>query len=113
MKLVQPIRSQELIDRLSEELQEMNEKYFIMFTIGITSGLRISDILNIKVKDIKRNYIQIIEKKTDKPRVFKLNEFTKELCLNFIEDNNLKDDDYVIYSNKKDSEGKDVRISGQ
>ena len=113
MKLVQPIRSQELIDRLSEELQEMNEKYFIMFTIGITSGLRISDILNIKVKDIRRNYIQVVEKKTDKPRTFKLNEFTKELCIDFIEANNLKDNDYIIYSNKKDSEGNIKPISRQ
>lgn len=113
MKLVQPIRSQELIDKLSEELLQMNEKYFIMFTIGITSGLRISDILNIKVKDIKRNYIQVLEKKTEKQRTFKLNEFTKELCLNFIEANNLKDDDYIIYSNKRDSEGNTKPISRQ
>lgn len=113
MKLVQPIRSKEVINELGDILREMNEKYYVMYRIGITSGLRISDILNIKVSDIKRNYIQVLEKKTDKSRIFKLNSKTKELCMEFIEANKLKDNDYVIYSNKKDSDGNIKPISRQ
>ena len=113
MKLVQPIRSKDIINEFGAELKKMNEKYFIMFRIGVTSGLRISDILNIKVKDIKSNYIQVIEQKTQKSRIFKLNSKTKSLCMDFIEANNLKDDDYIIYSNKKDSEGNIKSISRQ
>ena len=66
MKLVQPIRSKEAINEFGEELKKMNEKYFVMFRIGVTSGLRISDILNLKVKDIKKERISIVEKKTKK-----------------------------------------------
>ena len=105
MKLVQPIRSKDLINEFGNVLKEMNDKYFVMFRIGVTSGLRISDILNIKVSDVKRNYIQITEKKTDKNRIFKLNSKTKSLCMDFIEANNLNDDDFLIFSNKKDSQG--------
>ena len=113
MKLVQPIRSKEAISQFGEELKKMNEKYFVMFRIGVTSGLRISDILNLKVKDIKKEYISIVEKKTKKNKDFKLQSKTKKLCMDFIEANKLKDDDYIIYSNKKDSEGNMKPISRQ
>ena len=113
MKLVQPIRNKDLVNKLGEVLKEMNEKYFVMYRVGITSGLRISDILNIKVKDVKSNYIQVVEQKTQKNRIFKLNSKTKKLCMDFIEANNLKDDDYIIYSNKKGSKGNIKPISRQ
>lgn len=113
MKLVQPIRNKDLINQLGEILKGMNDKYYIMYRIGVTSGLRISDILNIKVCDVKRNYIQVLEQKTKKTRIFKLNSKTKSLCMDFIEANNLSDDDYIIYSNKKDNEGNIKPISRQ
>lgn len=113
MKLVQPIRSKDLINEIGEVLKDMNEKYYVMFRIGVTSGLRISDILNLKVKDIKKEYIDIVEKKTDKTKTFKLQSKTKKLCMDFIEANNLKDNDYIIYSNKRDSEGNTKPISRQ
>lgn len=113
MNLVQPIRNKDIVNQFGLELQSMNDKYFVMFRIGVTSGLRISDILNLKVSDVKTNYIQIVEKKTSKAKVFKLNSKTKQLCLDFIEANDLGDDDYLIYSNKKDSNGNMKPISRQ
>ncbi|MGL5713410.1 MAG: tyrosine-type recombinase/integrase [Paraclostridium sp.] len=105
MNLVQPIRSKESIDELGQILRNADEKYFVMYRIGLTSGLRISDILTIKAKDVKRNYIQVIEKKTSKLKVFKLNSKTKQLCIDFVEKKNLGDEDYIVYSRKKDKEG--------
>ena len=113
MKLVQPIRNKDIVNKFGEELKQMNDKYFIMFRIGVTSGLRISDILKLKVSDVKVNYIQIKETKTKKTQVFKLNSKTKQLCMEFIEANDLKDDDYLIYSNQKDSKGNMKAISRQ
>ena len=86
MKLVQPIRNKHTVDIFGEELKKKNKKYYVMYRIGLTSGLRISDILNLKVSDIKKNYIQIIEKKTSKSKIFKLNSRTKALCIEFIEE---------------------------
>ena len=83
MKLVQPIRNKDIVNKFGEELKQMNDKYFIMFRIGVTSGLRISDILKLKVSDVKVNYIQIKETKTKKTQVFKLNSKTKQLCMEF------------------------------
>lgn len=113
MKLVQPIRNKDVVNTFGLELKEMNDKYYVMFRIGVTSGLRISDILNIKVSDVKKNYIQIKECKTKKTQVFTLNSKTKALCMEFIEANDLKDNDYIIYSNKKDTQGNIKPISRQ
>lgn len=102
MNLVQPIRSRMQVEEIGNVLLEHNEKYFVMWRVGVTTGLRISDILNLQVKDVKnRDRVVITEKKTDKAKVFALNNKTRKLCEEFIEKNNLKDDDYLIYSNKK------------
>lgn len=34
-------------------LKDMDEKYYVMLMIGINSGIRVSDILKLKVKDVK------------------------------------------------------------
>lgn len=49
---VQPIRDKELVRAISKRLDDKNPKYKIMFLIGIYTGLRISDILSLKIKDI-------------------------------------------------------------
>lgn len=105
MNLVQPIRSRYLIEQLGTELRAFNEKYYVMYRIGLTSGLRISDILGIKAKDVKKNYIEITEKKTGKKKIFKLNSRTKQLCLEFVEKEGLRDEDFIIYSCFRTEEG--------
>lgn len=113
MKLVQPIRSREQINEIGELLLEHNEKYFVMWRVGVTTGLRISDILKLQVKDIRgKDRISLVEKKTGKSKNFILNYKTKMLCEDFIERNKLEDEDYLIYSNKKNN-GKSKGISRQ
>lgn len=40
----------------------------MLFVTGINSGLRISDILNLRVGDVKRSYFNIKEQKTSKAK---------------------------------------------
>ena len=53
MNAVQPIRDKEKIQEILRFLREWNYKYYLMFLMGIRSGLRISDILKLKVKDVR------------------------------------------------------------
>ena len=56
----------------------------MIFLIGINCGLRISDILNLNVGDVKNKiYIDIIEKKTKKPKRFPINTKLKPLFEKF------------------------------
>lgn len=51
-----------------------------MFLLGIYTGLRISDILRLRVKDVSGSHISIREKKTNKQkRIFMAAELKKEL----------------------------------
>lgn len=82
---VEPIRDKELVRECMEYLKCKNEKYYIMFCIGIFTSLRISDILQLKVRDVYcKNRISIKQKKTKKyidiPINNELKKILKEYC---------------------------------
>ena len=82
---VEPIRDKELIRECMEYLKLKNEKYYIMFCIGIFTSLRISDILQLKVRDVYcKNRISIKQRKTKKyidiPINNELKKILKEYC---------------------------------
>jgi integrase len=78
---VEPIRDKDKIEEIAKYLKNNNTRNYIMFGIGIYSGLRISDILKLKVRDVKsRDVITIREVKTKKLKTFAINpNFKKEL----------------------------------
>lgn len=74
MNYVEPIRDPEIVHDLGEYLKEIDMKFYIMYQIGIYSGLRVSDILKLKVKDVKgKKEIKLRETKTGKEKIFPLN----------------------------------------
>lgn len=74
MNYVEPIRDPETVKDIAEYLKEKGEKLFVMYSIGIYSGLRISDILSLKVRDVKgKTEIKLREKKTGKEKIFPVN----------------------------------------
>lgn len=98
MNLVQPIKDRKKLDELKAELKAMGDKYYIMAVIGFNTGLRISDILNLKAKDFEGDLIQITETKTKKAKVFPINNYLRNVINTYIQEHNLQDDDYLIYS---------------
>jgi integrase len=81
IKDVQPIRTLEKLEDMKWSLKRhCSERDYILFLIGINTGLRVSDLLNIKIKDIKnKKRITIKEGKTDKPRTIQLTNIYEEL----------------------------------
>ncbi|MBA7562430.1 site-specific integrase [Candidatus Atribacteria bacterium 1244-E10-H5-B2] len=85
MNFVEPIRDKNKIRAIKGYLKDKkNPRDFLLFTIGINTGLRISDLLNLQVRDVRdnrgeiRNYIWVKEKKTSKSRKIPLNAGAKE-----------------------------------
>lgn len=68
MNFVQPIRDPEIIGDIKKHLREENERNYMLFVTGINSGLRISDILPLKVKDAKKSHFSLRETKTGKQK---------------------------------------------
>ena len=79
MNYVDPIRNPKKVQMIAEYLKEQSDRNFIMFETGIYSGLRISDILSLKVRDIKnKDHVAIKEKKTGKHKKFIINPILKK-----------------------------------
>ena len=99
MAEVQPIRGRKQIKDIGNYLKGKDEKYYIMFLIGVQSGLRVSDVLNLKVSDIdSMSSKKIKEKKTSKKRFLFLNDRTEKEIRRYIISHELEPDDYLVYS---------------
>lgn len=84
MNIVEPIRNKQDIKRIKNFLLKQNLRDLLFFLIGINCGLRISDILNLDVGDVKnKTHINIIEKKTKKYKRFPLNKKLKPMLDKF------------------------------
>lgn len=96
MQFVQPIRDKETIAELKKVLLGKSERDYIMFVIGINVGLRISDILPLKVRDVKGNHIKVIEQKTGKVRRVVINKSLRKSLDRYIQ--NKKDNEVLLKS---------------
>ena len=69
MNFVQPIRDKKKIQDIKNELLRGSYRDFLLFVIGINTGLRISDILRLRTIDVRdRTHIVIQEQKTSKEK---------------------------------------------
>ncbi len=81
MNVVQPIKDKEVIAEIKRTLKSRNERNHLLFLMGINTGLRVSDILKIKVGDVEGWYVNMREQKTRKFKRIHLNsELKKEIA---------------------------------
>lgn len=78
MKTVQPIRDKQKIDAIKKILRASSLRNELLFVLGINTGLRISDLLALRIGDVFREKgaigrIEVREKKTGKVRSIALN----------------------------------------
>lgn len=83
---VQPLRTKKKIEDMKWALKRFcSERDYILFLIGINTGLRVSDILKLKVSQIqslsrkKRKIFIVKEGKTKKERIINLNSIYDEV----------------------------------
>lgn len=111
MNFVQPIRSEEKIEEMKIELKKNGTRDYLLFLVGINTGLRISDIIKLQVNDILnqnrefRPHITIIEEKTKKTKKFKINAVVADELYPFIKDK--AQEEYIF----KSRNGKNKPIS--
>ncbi len=53
MNWVAPIKDEETLRRYEEELLSLDVKYYIMFRIGVGTGMQVQDILKLKIGDVR------------------------------------------------------------
>ena len=99
MNAVEPIKDVGIINDIVDYLREKSDRNALLFLYGIYSGLRISDIRVLRVRDV-RNKERIImrEKKTGKERRYPINAALKRELTKYISDK--KDYEFLFKSRK-------------
>lgn len=65
MNVVQPIRDKKVVEGIREYLRLRSERNYIFFSLGVYSGLRVSDLLNLQVGTVRgKTHIELLEQKT-------------------------------------------------
>ena len=98
MKYVQAIRNIEDIENIQNQLKSRSERDYLIFTMGISTGLRVSDLVNLKVSDTKKPRIEIKEKKTKKSKRLLIQPWLREELQKFAEGR--ADEEYLFQSRK-------------
>lgn len=96
MNYVQPIRDLEKVEKMKVFLKEKGIRNYILFLLGITIGLRISDILSLRKEDLLKSHIDIVELKTRKHKRVKIPGYIKKELIAYA--NTLPDGSFVILS---------------
>ena len=91
MEFVQPIRDRKAIDRMKKVLKSQNIRDYLLFVLGINSGLRVSDLLALRVSDVidgngvVKDRISMREKKTGKSKNFPIGKNAKKAIQEYAE----------------------------
>jgi integrase len=98
MEFVQPIRDCKKIEEMKKRLSPRDS---FMFTLGINVGCRISDLLQLKVKDLRgKSHLIVEEQKTGKTKRFLINNSLKEIIYNYTD--GMNPEDWLFPSRKGD-----------
>ncbi|MCT4584072.1 MAG: site-specific integrase [Peptostreptococcaceae bacterium] len=96
MNFVQPIRDLNKIEEIKNIFLKQSYRNYLLFLLGINSGLRISDLLKLKVGDVRnKSHITLKEQKTGKTKKFPIYNITEEINF-YIE--SMKGDEYLFQS---------------
>ncbi|WP_053361516.1 site-specific integrase [Bacillus sp. FJAT-27251] len=107
MEYVDPIKDIEKIQCIKKNLQQQSPRDLLLFVLGINTGIRISDLLSIKVGDIwdgqkPREFLCVEDGKSGDQKAFYINSSVEEALKSYLGNGNFKEDDY-LFKSKKDN----------
>ena len=108
IRRTEPIKSRDEILKLSRKLRKKRLREYLVFMLVLTTGLRVSDVLKLKVCQIRSSsVVMITEQKTNKRKEFKLSKKLYNQFLNYCK--NKRDYEYIFRSR----EGRNKHITRQ
>jgi integrase len=115
MVAVNAIKNKKQIEKMKKVLS-INKRNYCLFVLGINTGLRISDLLNLKFcnvleKNKIKSSIRIKEQKTKKTNNIQINTNAKEalnLLIKYYKEKNIYSDDLYLFHSR---EGENKPIS--
>lgn len=104
MNFVQPIRDQEVIEGIKQYLKLRSMRNYLLFCFGIYSGLRVSDLLQLRVGMVRSTYVKITESKNKNIKKFIIHPSIREDLDRYIANKN--DEEYLFASRQKKKKSK-------
>lgn len=104
--VVEPLKDKKKIDALLTYLKGKNERDWLLAKFQLNTGLRISDVVKVKVEDLLtqnmnfKDYFVLHEQKTGKEKKIKLNDSLKKALKAHIKQYKLGYDNYLFKSRK-------------
>lgn len=97
---VKPLKTAEEIEDMRHSLLRFcSYRDYFLFVVGINTGLRVSDIVPLTVRDVKdKTHILLVEQKTGKRKEIKINPTLKKEIDKYIKGKN--NNDYLFPSRK-------------
>lgn len=112
MKEVGTIRDPEKLKWIREDLaardDPLEERRFLLFTLGIFTGLRISDLVRLRVENVIGDNIRTIEKKTRKEGLMPLAQEVRDIIQDRVR--GMSKRALLFPSREKDGDGKEKHI---
>ena len=105
MEYVDPIKDIESINAMKEILKQHSQRDLLLFVFGINTGLRVSELLSLKVEDVSdgaivKEFLYISDEKNDERKAYYINNSVKNVLEKYLEDLDLKGSDYLFKSKK-------------
>ena len=106
MQMVQPIREIRKIEAMKKILRANGKRNELLFTLGINSALRVSDLLGLKVADVLdekgqlKEAVSLNERKTGKSKLFPLNDSAKKAIKEYVDETKPEHDAPLFPSRK-------------
>lgn len=96
---VEPIKNRESIQALKQILVRSSERDYFLFVLGLNTGLRISDLLELRAGDVRgRRHLEKRDKHTGQTKQFPLNKDLRSEVDNYTKD--MLDTEYLFASKK-------------
>lgn len=105
MNVVSSIRDKKQIEGMKNYLKGKSTRDYLLFSVGLSSCLRISDILKLEIRDLwdgkkPKEFIVLHEKKTGKYKRFPITKNLSKTILLFMKEYDLEKEEYVFQSRK-------------
>jgi len=116
MEFVQPIRDKKKIQQVKAILKGQSYRNYALFTLGVNSGLRVSDLLSLKVSHVLdekgriKDRITLREKKTGKVKDFPVGETAKKALKEYLGDTKNLDKEGFLFPSRKRGNGPISRV---
>ena len=100
MNYVEPIRTVKEIQAMRESFNRLRDR--LLFDLGITSALRVSDLLNLNVEDVKnKTEVKVKEQKTGKYKKFPLQPQVQQEIAEYLATRPSSDDEEPVFLTQK------------